>query len=313
MRQPPYHLRPNKAIDRFIFIEAIKKVEKIGKLSEYTYYGFGGPYLEDFRLLYESCPEIRMVSIERDANILKRQKFHRPCKTLRLEGTEFKSFLAEYDPRDRKSIFWLDNTDLKLGAFEDFQFLLQKVATNSIIKITLRANPGDYSAEPKANRFREEFRKLMQNPSANPPSNSEQFAAFVQEMLQVAAQQVLPFTVEMRFQPLTSFRYADGASMFTLTGIVCKTAEQATIRNLFKSWPFANLDWDMPKHINVPFLTTKERLFLQKHLPIKQNTGRRLLQVLGYMVSEEEDDSLVKLQQYADFHRHYPYFIRAMP
>ena len=70
MKQPPYHLRPNKAVDRLALVEAIKRLGRMGDLSEYTYYGLGGPYLEDFRLLYELCPEIKMVSIEEFYNMI---------------------------------------------------------------------------------------------------------------------------------------------------------------------------------------------------------------------------------------------------
>lgn len=311
MRHPPYHLRPNKAVDRFMLIEVIKKLGRMGDLSEYTYYGFGGPYLEEFRLLYEFCPEIRMVSIEEDADTLKRQRFHLPCGTLRLEAAEFKSFLARYDSRDEKSIFWLDYTGLEFGVFEDFQVLLEKVAANSVIKVTLRAEPGDYI--DKADEFRRQFEALLSVSAADPPRSSAQFARLVQSMLQVAVEQTLPAAVEMTFQPLTSFCYADGAGMFTLTGIVCLRKEQRAIRDHFKGWPFANLNWGRPKLIDVPFLSTKERLHLQQHLPCEQDTGKRLLEVLGYTIDASRRRSALKLKQYADFHRFFPYFVKAIP
>lgn len=309
MSHPPYHLRPNKAIDRFILIEAIRKLERINDLSDYTYYGFGGPYLEDFRVLNEYCPEIGMVSIEQNANVLKRQRFHQPCKTIRLQNAKFNSFLAEFDPKDKKSIFWLDYTKLNLEAFEDFQILLEKVATDSIIKITLQAMPMDYNG--KADKFREQFGKFMPDPSADPPILLEDYVVLLQDMLQIAAQQVLPATGEMTLQPLASFFYADGATMFTFTGIVCKKSDQKKIRDIFKNWRCANLKWNKPKQINIPILSTKERLHLQKHLPVKQNTGRRLLQVLGYKIDGQASINMMK--QYADFYQYYPYFVKALP
>ena len=143
MRHPAYHLRPNKAVDRLTLVDAIRRVGKLGDLSDYTYYGMGGPYLEDFRLLYEFYPEIRMISIEEDEDTFKRQQFHLPCRTprLTLKKTEFKSFLAQYEPNDEKSIFWLDYVGLEYGHFEDFMVLLGKVAANSVVKMTLELNP----------------------------------------------------------------------------------------------------------------------------------------------------------------------------
>ena len=113
MKHPSYHLRPNKAVDRLSLIDTIRHLGRFADLSKYVYYGMGGPYLEDFRLLYEFYPEIRMVSIEEDDNTFKRQRFHAPCQTSRLQLTksDFTSFLAQFDPRNKNSIFWLDYTD----------------------------------------------------------------------------------------------------------------------------------------------------------------------------------------------------------
>ncbi len=123
MKHPAYHLRSNKAVDRLTLVDAIKRATRlVDDLSEYTYYGFGGPYLEDFRLLYEFYPEIKMISIENNEETYKRQQFHIPCHTsqLKLKNMGFKSFLARYEANDEKSIFWLDYTDLQYGHFEDF-------------------------------------------------------------------------------------------------------------------------------------------------------------------------------------------------
>lgn len=311
MRHPPYHLRPNKAVDRLMLMETIRKLDRWTDLSEYTYYGFGGPYLEEFRLLYEFCPEIRMVSIEEDAQVLERQRFHLPCGTLELQGGRFRSFLAQYTANDVKAIFWLDNTGFDLGAIEDFQVLLEKVAANSVVKVSLRAEPRDYM--DKAGEFRQRFATFMPDSSADPPSTFEKYAGLLQDMLQVAAEQTLPAAVGMTFQPLTTFCYSDGTGMFSLTGVVCRREELSAVRSHFISWPFASLNWGRPKRIDVPFLSTKERLHLQEHLPCKGDAGRTLLDVLGYSIDEDRRKSAAKLKQYADFHRYFPYFMKAVP
>ena len=100
MSSPAYHLRPNKAADRFALMEAIRRLPRLGDggLEEYTYFGLGGPYLEDFRLLYEFCPDMGMVSIESEEEVYKRQKFHRPFRTLKLIQDEVSSYIDRYDP-----------------------------------------------------------------------------------------------------------------------------------------------------------------------------------------------------------------------
>ena len=319
MKQPPYHLRLNKAVDRLLTIDAIRRMDRLERLSEFTYYGLGGPYLDDFRLIYELFPEIKMVSIEKDEDIYKRQEFHSPCGNLRLERAQFKSFLVRYEPNDEKSIFWLDYTGLDYGNFEDFMALLSKVSENSMVKITLRAEPSDFFDKQNetpgsgAERFRRQFGALMPDSAADPPLRFRDFVCLLQDMAQVAAQKALPSAVPLMFQPVSSFYYSDGTGMFTLTGVVCQRDAEAATKEAFQDLHFRNLTWAKPKIINVPVLSTQERLHLQKLLPCRSGAGRTLREALGYLIDEDRESTEAKLKQYADFHLYYPYFMRAVP
>jgi hypothetical protein len=313
--QPAYHMRPNKAADRLTLIDAIRLVVKPGELSDYTYYSLGGPTLEDFRLIYEFYPEIRMVCVEQNQEIYKRQRFHLPCRfhRLKLEHTSLKSFLAQYEAKDQKSIFWLDYTNLEIGHFDDFMGLLGKVGANSIVKITLSCDPRDYRKPEQIEDFRKRFENFLPNASDPPPSQMDKLALLMQEMVQIASQNALPSAMPLMFLPLSSFYYSDGAGIFTLTGVVCQRDEEKVLRKAFKNWHFANLNWKEPRQINVPSLSTKERLHLQRYLPCSRNAGRTLRRALGYMTDENLKETENRLQQYADFHRYSPYFIKAIP
>jgi hypothetical protein len=319
VKHPPYHLRTNKAVDRFMLIEAARCLGRPRELSEYTYYGFGGPYLEEFRLLHESFPEMRLVSIEQDAQTYKRQRFHRPCGHIQLRNTDFSSFLTRYDSGNKKSIFWLDFTGLEYSQFEDFMSLLGKVAAGSIVKVTLRAEPSDYlgrdkkDQEAREEEFRKKFGAILPASDVTPPPDLEGFAEVLQEMLRIAAEKALPSGTGFVFQPISSFCYKDGDGIFTLAGIVCQRNRQNSFRAKFSGWDFANLDWAKPKLIDMPFLSTKERLHLQEYLPCRRDAGRKLLKVLGYRVDNNRARATAKMKQYADFYRYYPHFVRAIP
>ena len=321
MKQPAYHLRQNKAVDRLTLIEAIKHVGKLNDLSEYTYYGFGGWTLEDFRLIYEFYPEISMISIENDRDNYNRQRFHTPCRSarLKLEYVEFKSFLARYEAKNSKSIFWLDYIDLKYARFEEFMVLLGKVFPGSVVKITLRCEPSDYFAKEetqgaqKTDEFQREFQELLPHSSDQPPVAFTDLAKLVQDMAQIATERALSSATPLKFIPISSFCYADGAGMFTLTGVVCFRTQETLIKNTFQKWRLANLEWNNPRVIDVPTLSTKERLHLQRCLPAGSNAGRVLRKSLGYLIDSDERSSEAKLQQYADFHRYFPYFVKATP
>jgi hypothetical protein len=312
VKHPPYHLRPNKAVDRLLLIEVLRLLDKHIDLSEYTYYGFGGPYLEEFRLLYDLCPQIKeMISIEEDNDTYKRQKFHLPCGKIRLKNVNFRSFLAQYEAEDQKSIFWLDYTRLEYGKFEEFMTLLGKVATDSIVKISLPAHSKDFI--DKEDEFRLKFDAVMPDPSSVPPRKHRDFAILIQSMLQIAAQKVLPTAVNHTLQIISSFYYSDGTNMITVTGIVCKREEIPSFVTVFGGWSFVNMYWRPLKKIDVPILSTKERFHLAQYLPCEQKAGITLQKILGYLIDDDIYYSRQKMKQYADFHRYSPYFVQAIP
>jgi hypothetical protein len=326
MSQPPYHLRTNKAADRFALIEAVRRLERLaGALGEYTYYGLGGAYLEDIRLLYEFYPEISMVSIEENGEIWKRQEFHRPCAacTLHLENNTLKSFIATYDPNDRKGIFWLDYTGLEYTCFEDFITLLRKMAVGSMVKITLRAHPWDYwtmqnnhpqKRKAKVEQFPKKFGAVIPDQSAYPHWSPGGFADLLQKMLQIAAQHALPAeATPLAFHPVSSFYYSDSTWMFTLTGVLWPRNDKAAVERAFDGWAFANLTWANPTLIDIPDLSAKERLHLQQYLPCTTSPGATLRAKLGHLVQEDIQTTEAALNQYATFHRYFPYFLRGVP
>ena len=323
MKHPAYHLRPNKVAERFAFIEAIRRLERLSAngLADYTYHGLGGPHLEDFRLLYEFCPDIGMVSIESNGETYKRQRFHRPSSSVKLVRNDMTSYIAQYSLDNMKSVFWLDYTKLKYRYFEDFTALLGLVEEMSMIKVTLRCEPRDYGPfeneclrKLEAEKFCDMFEKVMPELPTVLPGKLEDFAGFLQEMLRLSVGQVLPpAATDLTFVPISSFYYSDGAGMFTLTGVVCEKCKINAVKQVFEDWAFVNLDWCPPKLINVPVLSTKERLHLQCLLPSNSTTGTTLQQALGYLIDDNTCKTVAALKQYADFHRYSPYVFRGVP
>lgn len=312
MRHPPYHLRVNKAIDRFLLVEIIDILKRHCDISDYTYYGFGGPFLEDCRLIHNRCPEIKIVSIEKNEHTFKRQEFHRFSKNLDLKRTDFASFLANFSS-DGKEIFWLDYTNLRFGHFDEFMSIIEKVSENSIVKITVRAE----LSEPPPNglsaweNFLLEYEQIL--PDSVPQTAIERSSPFVellQDMFQMASQQVLPASGKSVFQLLDSSHYNDQTEMLSLTGMVCNKKQVSDVRQWFKNWAFRNLDWKAPRKIDVPTLSAKERLHLEKYLPTKAKTGRSLARALGYRIDKSTSGHLEKLKQYEEFYQYYPYFAR---
>ena len=320
MTHPPYHLRVNKAIDRLLLVDILDILKRNRvDLSNYTYYGFGGPFLEDCKLIHDRCPEIQIVSIEKNQQIFKRQEFHCFSKKLNLIPKDFATFLAHFSSSGRE-IFWLDYTNLKFGNFDEFMSILAEVSENSVVKITIRAEPLSrrgllqQEREERFERFQEEFGGIIPESIQIQQKDIEKIEDFIkllQKMLEIAALQALRESGSV-FQPLNSSYYSDQTEMLSVTGIVCNKDKVSEIRKWFKDWAFINLTWKDAHRIDVPILSTKERLHLEKYLPTTTKTGRFLSRSLGYRIDDSKKKHIEKLKQYEEYYQYYPYFARVL-
>jgi hypothetical protein len=324
MKHPPYHLRPNKAVDRFLFIELldilISKTLRT-QVFKYTYYGFGGPFLDDFRNMHQAFPGLKMVCIDKDIETCKRQKFNKPNKKISIVNSEFNDFIASHDITN-DNIFWLDFTGLKPGHFEDFQAVLNTAGHYTIIKITLDARSkgfdiseeGEKQREAYIQQFAEKYNDFYPAGVTEADFRKANFPILSQKMLEIAAERILDDPEESIFQPVASFVYEDGAQMMTLTGIILPTADRNQfIRELNKNkWKYLSLEWDKNKKIMVPTLSIKERLALDQILPNMNGSIKLLKKRLNFEVGKNGNESDLLLGQYADFYRFYPYFTKVV-
>ena len=122
----PYQLRPNKAVDRQIFIDLLTKLNKWIDISNSQYIGFGSFVLEDFKNFHFQLGIYKMTSIEIDVETFKRQKFNQPLTCIDLQMMSSGDFISGYQQNnDDTAIFWLDYTnpsDLR-NQIEEFQNL----------------------------------------------------------------------------------------------------------------------------------------------------------------------------------------------
>lgn len=139
----PYHLRQNKAVDRALLVGLLKRVGYFNNISEYRYIGFGGPFLEDFKVIHHELKIKDMISIENNKNVMNRQKFNKPLSCIRIPD-DIKSsseFLLEHS-FDKKTILWLDYVSFRElpQQIQDIRMSLNKMGNGDILKITLNGN-----------------------------------------------------------------------------------------------------------------------------------------------------------------------------
>lgn len=138
-KHPAYHLRPNKAVDRYIFLEMLRTLELLHSLRKHIYVGFGGPFLEDFRLLAQMFPYLESVSIEGDEETHRRQLFHLCSSKMQALHRTFEDFLATDFPSDRPVIVWTDYTDMARKCLLEAADISRKATPWSVYRITVRA------------------------------------------------------------------------------------------------------------------------------------------------------------------------------
>jgi hypothetical protein len=102
--------------------------------------------------------------------------------------------------------------------------------------------------------------------------------------------------------------------MLTLTGIVLPdAAAPAFLRDSgIGRWRLSTKRWGTPRtepiEIAVPEMSLRERLFIDKQLPIR-GTPRALMKRLGFHLGGQVDeDTINALRSYSTFYRYFPYF-----
>lgn len=300
-----------------MLVQTIHTLQKNIDFSGYTYFGFGGPFLEDLRLINYLFPKIKLVSIEKNAQTRKRQEFHCFTKDITLSPNDFSGFIAKYRGAG-KEIFWLDYTDLAYQNFVDFMSTLNKAGANSIIKISLRAQlekemlDEEYRKEQVA-KFIEQYGEIL--PSYDIEEyflRQNKYMSLIMEMLRIASEKILPTAGGVKYQLLAASYYSDQTTMLSITGIKCESGNVESYRDLFKDSKLANLDWTDPNHIDLPFLSFKERFKLENHLGLDNVEIDKLAEILGYRIDESTAQSKRRLQNYSDFHHYYPQFVRIL-
>lgn len=322
----PYHLRHNKSIDREVFLEGLSKLNRLFDISSYTYIGFGGPMLEDFRHVHSKMTINDLISLEEDPNIFKRQLYNQPfnCIDCRFLGSS--QFIETY-PYENPTITWLDYASAKkIGKdLGDIKNLSSKISDGDILKVTFPVNPTSYYnrklgevAEVYAQNFERAVKsklgriytthdfKITEN-DVSPKNLTNLMSDILIDAFKLALERGLSGRrVPMIFIPLVINRYNDGVhTMLTVFGLFrIKEAYRETIEECqLNDWNFISHHWKHIQEISIPTLTIKEKIELDSRLPMKKT----YLEAAD-KISLSEAESL----NYFKYYRLYPNFQRIM-
>jgi hypothetical protein len=331
-KTPAYHLRPNKAIDRLIFLELLRSIDQFYSLKNHIYIGFGGPFLDEFRLLAQLFPGLKSISIEKDKEIFKRQLFHRCSSQMEPMNCTFTDFLDNHFPSDYPVIIWADYTEMQRSCLLETADIAHRASLGSIYRLTLRAETpirARFKYGPKIpvrahndfSDFVADYIKDMTIDGISYDPNLFTWGNFSDNNFPLLLAKMIHSILSgssshpKTFLPLHASKYSDGTIMLSITGMFCLQDEtEKIIKHFNKNFPFY-CGSDQLEEIDVPVLTTKERLALEHVLPNPNCTGDSCIDALGYLIEGDDSEvaSLRKMNHYEKYYRFYPYFGKLSP
>jgi hypothetical protein len=306
----PYQLRPNKAVDRELFLSLLSRLGATLRLENYKYIGLGGPFLEDFRLLHARIGIHKMDCVEIELNVHNRQKFNKPIESINCIHSSLEEYLDTHDFAD-PIILWLDYTDPKTipQQIQTFSRQVTLLPVRSVIRITMNANPASLGKpddslkidelEWRLQRFKERLADYCPANLHADTMTRKNFGRTLLEALRLAVEkQVLDMRDRKIYWALATY-YSDGQPMITATLIISKPGDD-DIASILKNWEFVS-EPKNPLVLDLPALSTLERLIMES----SDNPKAKLEFELPK--SDMNEDPFVSFKR---FYRVFPHFSR---
>ncbi len=326
-----YSLRPNKAIERKMMVEAFNRLSLLDQLSNYRYIGMGSPYFADFTLFHKNLGINDLISIEKEESKKSRFEFNKPYSCIDIQYGTSSMVLPNLELERKKNILWLDYDDkisdfmfsdidtFFANAMPGSMFILSVNVEESLSIVQNQAN--DLTATTlKESRYNELINRVgaarLPHEFVGENFNTKNLAKVSYEMVnrQINSSLItrnLSLQVKVNYRQLFNFIYKDNATILTIGGIIYDKPQKRHIDKM----AFSNLEFVREKEesykISAPNLTFREIKALDTALPDKHNvevTGGRLknkqLQKIPVILSD--------IQSYAKVYRYYPNFAEAL-
>lgn len=307
----PYRLRPNKAVDRELFLSLLTRLAPTLELEKHHYIGLGGPFLQDFRLIHARLGIDRMTCVEIEQAVYKRQLFNRPVESVECFHSSLEDYLDEHDC-DRPVIVWFDYTEPKSVTEQIGRFAraVGEVPVYSVLRITLNGNPGSLG-KPAENlsedalwawrleKFRDRLGALFPTDLTPEGMKTKTYGPSVLRALYLAVEKEVLSHADRQIVWALSTHYADGQPMVTAALVICGTNDKS-VPALVEGWSFYSPPHE-PLRIDLPALSTLERLTMESSGDARAKLGFELPE------SKLGEDPF---EVFKKFYRIYPHFSR---
>jgi len=320
----PYQLRPNKFIDRQMFIELLSRLIVPKGIENYVYVSMGGRHLVDHYAVYNQLGIDALYSFDKDLNEVHRQKFNRPIgQTVcaELDSADLPSKIDEIlnaFPGRKNLVVWLDYTAAQRRLqFQEAIQTLVRMKHGDVFRITLNAHSETLcsgeawrkAGSPDASAYRaEQLRKQIEEymPTEISAISGQELPLVLARCFELAVTAAEAQMANLKIVPALITTYRDGMRMVTITCAVQDDADQERFPPpSFSRWRFACKGWRDIQSIYAPVLSTKEQNALDERI---HRGASRMLAALKFLPGKDKDASLEALRCYKRFHRFYPTF-----
>lgn len=319
----PYKLRPNKAVDRELFLGMLARLAASLKLEGYRYVGLGGPFLEDFRLIHARIGIKDMVCVEMEEEVHLRQIFNSPANCIEFFHSTLEGYL-DANEFEYPVIIWFDYTEPGqiIEQIERFARTIGQAPLGSILRITMNANPtslgtpkqeetgaqignlSDIAQKPTVHqwrlaRFRERLGALFPSDVTDKDMTYKAYGKVILQTLNLAVQREMLSLLDRKVVWSLATHYADGQPMVTATLLIC-SPEEINTEALIKEWEFYS-EPSSPLLLDMPGLSMLERLTMESGDNVQERLGFELPR------SDMGEDPF---ESFKKFYRVFPHFSR---
>ncbi|HDS1037538.1 TPA: hypothetical protein QDZ42_000822 [Stenotrophomonas maltophilia] len=298
-------------------MDLLARVGRFKNISDYRYIGFGGPFLEDFKAIHASLRLTKMMSIESDENVGRRQNFNKPLSCVEITQQTSAELVAEFDFYE-DCIVWLDYTEpAKIGEqLAELEALVAKLQSGSVFKITINAAaaalggsaPGEDLQKYRASRASKMLGDYGPAVISTEDVTSKYYPNLLLKAIEAAAKRGMMGRKGYIVVPLTCFSYSDGQTMLAVTGMVLRKSDEPNFRRdtRLSHWEFTANEWSDLREISVPAMSIKERIFVESMLP--NSDSDEIEGAIGFHFSSSKAESSRLLANFAKYYRMYPWY-----
>lgn len=315
----PYQLRPNKFIDRQVFLELLTKVTGAQRHGAYVYASMGGKHLIDQEAVYRKVGIENLFSFDSEEWVVDRQNKNRPhdmtiCQVMTSgafpSGVE--DLLEAYQPATN-FIAWLDYTRPRerLSQLQELSQLLQRCQPGDLVRITMNSEPrtlrGDWvhegfagPGEYRAHRLRSQLGAFF--PSTVSSVSKDELQIILINAVELAAAEAANVSANS-FVPVLLSSYADGQRM--VTAAILTLDDSNNLPPALVDWEFLPASWSDILDISAPDLSMKEKLFIDQCLG---KAPDEIIEEVGFRPAEDLAEAGKAIASYKRLHRYYPTF-----